>query len=361
MIRMFTKMIRMRRQLFTEAKDEIAAKNVRALKHVSCMATILVVLFIVITPFLVPTWEIKLQYILLPPTTAIFYIIGVIYGRKKKHSYLLSQILVVLLCLTVLGFVIAIDVFAYPDYTATYMPIVILVMPVLFVIPFWIMYPLITVTEIIYVIMILAFKDTNVQTSDIFTSVVALFFAYLVDGIIMQMNVENLFEKLRFKEMSSIDQLTGIYNKKSCERNIINFLDMREDEEEFGILIVDLDNFKHINDSYGHQIGDRVLSGVGQILQNVFHADDIVGRIGGDEFMVLIRNRESIDNINDKYIQIKESIRTLLSEHGDEEVTVSIGAALLKEKTYEFSEIYNKADNALYKAKGSGKNQFCIV
>jgi diguanylate cyclase (GGDEF)-like protein len=121
----------------------------------------------------------------------------------------------------------------------------------------------------------------------------------------------------------------------------------------------DIDNFKRVNDTYGHQLGDDVIQRVAQATKSVLRASDILGRIGGDEFGVLLVNTNS--NVTDK---IAEKIRRkieCLEMNADEEtpvyITVSVGAAKYRFGSDTVEELIARADQALYQAKEQGRNR----
>lgn len=165
--------------------------------------------------------------------------------------------------------------------------------------------------------------------------------------------------ELTMKYQSERDSLTGLYNKGTAERLTKEFLE-REDNEDacHAFIIMDLDYFKTINDSYGHQYGDEVLKGTAAILKETFRSDDIEGRLGGDEMAVLMKNIPSRECVEGKLELIKKRLGEL-SKH-DRKITASIGVSFFREHGRNYEELYRTADIALYKAKEQGRNQYII-
>ncbi len=168
----------------------------------------------------------------------------------------------------------------------------------------------------------------------------------------------NLSSNLQYyKEKSRIDDLTKIFNKAT-------FMDLLKNEIKrsiildysLALLIIDIDNFKGINDTYGHLAGDAVLEKLGSLLSNSLRKNDIVARFGGEEFIVLIPqvNKEQIFNLADK---LREKIAGM-KDKNIPGITVSIGCSLYNphETTEKFID---RADTALYSAKKNGKNRVC--
>ena len=153
------------------------------------------------------------------------------------------------------------------------------------------------------------------------------------------------------------DLFTGLFNKSTTEKLIGEQLG-----KGAGILfLIDIDDFKNVNDRFGHEAGDRVLKYFSDLISNIFRKDDIVGRIGGDEFMIYITNSSDISIAEEKASEILTRVKTGVDYDKIRIIiSASIGIVLIDEENYSFSEAYNQADSALYEAKSSGKNNYVI-
>jgi len=157
------------------------------------------------------------------------------------------------------------------------------------------------------------------------------------------------------------DHLTGVLNRRGLFVALKPLIYLaRRNCHPIGVMMADIDNFKMINDTYGHQVGDRVLAGVAKRLRERLRASDIVGRYGGEEFLLLLT---PIDPAN--LLRIGEEIRRDIEElsEGQPPVTLSIGAAhsLLGEHVEkELERLIGEADGALYEAKRTGKNRVVL-
>jgi len=157
------------------------------------------------------------------------------------------------------------------------------------------------------------------------------------------------------------DSLTGLYNKGTSELLIDDFLRNEGQNKKHALLIIDIDNFKKVNDTYGHLIGDQVILHIAEKLKNTVRATDICGRIGGDEFIVLIKNITYMDTVRQKAQEICECFQHKINaECGEFGVSASIGVSLFDRDGDNFAELVDKADTALYEAKKRGKNQYWI-
>ena len=176
-------------------------------------------------------------------------------------------------------------------------------------------------------------------------------------------HVKNIQEEkereLEFINKAQLDSLTKLYNKMVTQDLIMDTLGKTSGEEVHAVYLIDLDNFKIINDSFGHAAGDLVLTQIATKLKQSFRDTDIVGRVGGDEFLVMLKNVQDLEIIAKKAEQISSICREVISKNGKRiEISLSIGICLIPLHGKSFEEIYKKADKALYRAKSIGKNSF---
>jgi diguanylate cyclase (GGDEF)-like protein len=163
--------------------------------------------------------------------------------------------------------------------------------------------------------------------------------------------------------VASTDPLTWIKNRRAIFRELQDEV-VKSDRNEIllSILMLDLDNFKHINDSHGHLVGDGVLHLVAQRLQNSVASPNIVGRYGGDEFLVVMPN-SSIENAVKQAELICEQMRLTPIDYENYQfnISTSIGVAQHRPQQEDWNEFLNRADKALYQAKNNGGNQLAIL
>lgn len=164
-------------------------------------------------------------------------------------------------------------------------------------------------------------------------------------------------DKLRKK--SRRDSLTNLYNKGTTEQEIKNYFDNCGKEVTNALMLIDIDDFKGINDKLGHLVGDEALKLVASQLKSLFRASDIVGRIGGDEFVILAKDITSDALIFDKADAICNIFRqTYVGENKDYKVSGSIGIAVYPMDGLTYEELFKKADTALYNVKATGKDNY---
>ena len=177
-------------------------------------------------------------------------------------------------------------------------------------------------------------------------------------------NLEDQIEKEHvLRNKAETDLLTGLLNKMTMENSISDII-KRRPYSTFAFYIIDMDNFKAVNDNLGHAIGDKVLVDVANKLTLLFNEYDFIGRLGGDEFAVMLVIPENMSNYSSRLIELKakslcENLKeTYSDDRADVTVSASIGIAIYEKDGRSFSELYRHADLALYQSKNNGKNQF---
>jgi len=174
--------------------------------------------------------------------------------------------------------------------------------------------------------------------------------------------LRNAREHDRMKELSVRDTLTGLYNRRVLEE-ILSVGTSKRTPAPTAILIIDIDDFKAINDTFGHPAGDRVLSVFGKLMRDNCRKENIVARYGGEEFAVLLTESGLTAAAA---LQIAERLRKVLGAQDfafsgrKVRVTVSIGVAYSTGNTVAPEILLARADQALYQAKRSGKNRVCL-
>lgn len=179
--------------------------------------------------------------------------------------------------------------------------------------------------------------------------------------IIMKIRLQNKNKQNSLlKEKSETDSLTGIFNRGACKELVSNYIENKSNDLYGAFFIIDIDNFKGVNDNLGHKIGDDVLKDLADNLKCLFRKSDIVGRWGGDEFIVFMKD---LDFSN---LHVASKIATNLCNTMNKTVTyndisqnisLSIGIVFTKDNI-NFTELYQKADEILYTVKENGKNGF---
>lgn len=209
----------------------------------------------------------------------------------------------------------------------------------------------------------------NSQSTQILTYVWVLLAAVLFSMlaiVVALFCIQNYSDKMKSK--AELDLLTKLLNKKTFELTVANIISDPSVDEMGALLLIDLDNFKGVNDTLGHIAGDRVLSGVADKMREAFRAQDYLGRIGGDEFAVYFtfQNKTSIAErsavIQTRVEHFFTEVRKIAGEmEWSTRISCSIGIAMNPEHGTDYETLYKSADQALYQAKEAGKDRYKIL
>lgn len=201
-------------------------------------------------------------------------------------------------------------------------------------------------------------KSSGVMLTQLLLVLIGFFAAFLIISYTTKKKAAERDRLLR--EEADTDLLTGLTNKLATERKIKEY--MAENPNSLGMMFVlDIDNFKKINDTMGHAFGDEVLKTLGKTISSLFRVTDIIGRTGGDEFTIFLKFLKSDENTLKEARKLVQFFKDFTAgEYVKYSATASIGAAVFPENGSDFDSLYKAADKALYKAKQRGKNQLAF-
>jgi diguanylate cyclase (GGDEF)-like protein len=193
----------------------------------------------------------------------------------------------------------------------------------------------------------------------IFITAITMFAVFTHENDKQLEHINKMNEKL--KDMSNKDALTGLYNRRFIDQYLSSFFNQGEPKHtHFSVIIFDIDHFKKINDTYGHDAGDQVLKRIATLSNDLFKEPDLIGRIGGEEFCLLLINADKKTTINKV-----ENFRIVIEKevvHYEESilsVTASFGIAYCTNEITNHNDLQKQADDALYQAKKAGRN--CVI
>ena len=297
---------------------------------------------------------------------AIIYLVGagysvlviILFFILKKDSLIAQFIIYISISLLfLLGGLISLN---NPNVPATTFIVFLLITP-LFMIdkPFFMAIEL-SVAAIIFLVFMHGIKPQNIWYIDLVNvgtfTVVGIFLNVIANAI----RIREFVLTRTINIQKDMDEMTGLKNKGALTREINQFL---EDETKTkGIMfMLDIDRFKMINDTYGHDIGDSVISQLGAFLGTFFINNEIVGRFGGDEFIIFVKDTDDLEVARKKAeeIVLGASANVLLPVE-EETISVSIGVAIYHGLERNYSELFKKADIALYKSKANPEVRFAV-
>lgn len=349
-----------RRQYFLDAKDENARSNLRILKKVSVFSIVFLIVVSLLAPHIITGWQISPPYFWFLPAVLFFSGYSILYARRPEINSNVANISCVAFIIVLELLVLLIDVFLGSSSQSSFMPMIFIMVSGVFIFPFRVLVPLLAGTEMVYVFALVTYKSSELAQVDIFTSLVGLMFGYLMALTVVQLRIKDNNAKREYQKRSMVDPVTGILNKFSFENSVREALKAREVNTISALLVLDIDNLKRMNDELGTLVGDMFLGDVADYLTHIFRGSDIIGRVGGDEFMVYIRSMDDEEWLSKKCIRLQQEVKALSNEHGNINMTISIGAAIVKERAVGFDQMYCIADNSLYKAKTRGRGKFCV-
>lgn len=176
----------------------------------------------------------------------------------------------------------------------------------------------------------------------------------------MEEKIRNYIEHLEEATYrAETDTMTTLLNREAFERRVEEVLSQSFDG--FNVfMMIDLDNFKDINDTYGHAVGDEVIAACAETIRSLFRSSDFVARMGGDEFAAFYRSPATKESVENRASAVCEAVRSIRVS-GSVSISISLGAVVTSGQTVSsYQSLYIKADNALYDVKSKGRNGFIV-
>ncbi|MBS6646712.1 MAG: diguanylate cyclase [Clostridiaceae bacterium] len=179
-------------------------------------------------------------------------------------------------------------------------------------------------------------------------------------GVIMDIDKEKRASQA-LQDKAQRDELTRLYNRSTAQSEIDSYFEQKTASEQSAFLIIDVDDFKKINDCYGHMFGDTVLQKIAEELRRIFRSEDITARIGGDEFLIFMKNIPNEESATNRAQRIIDSFWQMQQDTGDRcPISGSIGIAFSPRDGEDFEVLFQRSDIALYSAKSQGKNRYMV-
>ncbi len=354
--------IHRRRWYFSAAAEEIAEKNMNMLRSLSTITVALLIFLLFLAPLVINNWTISVWHEAFVPVSIAFCIIvrGVMLTGKRNKN--LAIIMCSAFWIMILTFSLLIDVFSNPSAPSCFMPIICVVLPASFIFPMHLSYGIVFLFGFAYMMGLVMFKSNYVGQYDMFRIICAFGISAVVYYYIMLMRVRDYENCVKYEKLSMRDTLiTGLYNKQSAQLLINRYAELNNPIEACAFLVLDVDNFKQINDTYGHHTGDQALRYVGEVLMDVFDENDIIARFGGDEFIVFIAEKADKQTIHKNCLKISDKLKKVSETEIGAQIECSIGAVVAENCNVDgFDGMFCRADAAMYYAKNYNKGN-CVI
>lgn len=202
-------------------------------------------------------------------------------------------------------------------------------------------------------------KDPDIWRVDLMNTIIFTFIGIFIHIITASIRIKEFVLIRKINIQKDIDELTGLKNKAALTRAINKYV--RDEPNGKGLFFVlDIDYFKSINDTYGHDVGDVILNELGTFLKERFTNGEIVGRFGGDEFIIFIKGNDETEYAEGIAKDITSGANERIKIPNGEGLSISVGVAEYHGEEKNYSEIFKKADIALYKTKANRKIKYSI-
>ncbi len=340
---------------FQECMPSIDDNNLFMLRKACMYISLVYVFMLIIATVIFDEMHGSIPYLLVAPLLLIYFNVNLYTIRHRGE---ISTAKTAAICCTfyfLLGVDLGVmDVFAAPAGQALWLPIAVIALPMIFIDRIY-KYGF-EEFVVLFIMLVMSFfkKDAEHFKRDLYISISAYVISMLSARIILEMRAREALARAEITKLSAMDKLTHVYNKDALLERINTYFARKSAEEYCAMCIIDLDDFKQVNDNLGHNTGDLLLEKVGQILTDNFRAYDIVGRYGGDEFVVVMPRMGDVDILESRLKALQMYINDL-NLGGERAFTASIGG-IVSRGVSDSKVIFDMADDALYKSKIQGKN-----
>lgn len=285
-----------------------------------------------------------------------FCVVYLICRRMKKGSRkaVLSLWYVVMTLMSACAVVL--NIVLRNDISATTLCLIMIVVPLLILDQPWRVFGYFAIAVLIFIPINFHRKSYYLAFTDFVNILCCLFLGSVIHFGNFRTKLREMVQRHYIEQQRDTDKLTECLTKAAFEERLRQRM---EGQMDSGILMVmDVDYFKEINDSYGHIFGDEVLHMVGTGLREIFPEEALCGRFGGDEFVVWISGKCSRNQISALLKKLMERAHAIQTPDGQRKITLSIGAAGFPENGLSYGELFQNADDSLYTAKQLGRDRY---
>lgn len=346
---------------FDQARGDIDARNALACRIMSAAAPPLLVLLLFSARVLGPFWRPSPWHLAaVPAQVAVALAAWRLTAPRRRARPSVTAV-----CLgfasAVLALTALVDTLGTPLVPGLFMQALCVVMTGMFVFRPSACLGAVGLLEILFVALSFAVKEPFAARGDAVSAVAGFSICAGVSLTATSLRVREFEAGAAYRVLSTRDALTGLANKATLLSRAAHYVDEAGGAVSCALVMIDVDDFKRINDRYGHLVGDEVLRGVGSILADSFRSSDVLARFGGDEFTVLAKGFVDEGALAGKLAAIQGRMRELGRSLLGEEATLSMGAVVARARPVDLDRLLRLADDALYVSKRAGKARFTVT
>lgn len=342
---------------FREARPEIDQANLHVLRYAASAVLVLLPIYMALAMLTIRGWVPSPVHLACVPFAVLLLVIA---WKLDDRRAALVMPACTLFEVALYAFAIAVDTAGGPTSPGMFMPLASVALTSLFVLPTRVTYGLLVAAQAVYILMVQATKDPLVGEYDIFQAVSGLVLALVISSWLMAYHTVESESRRAAEHLSDQDTLSDLLNKRAFFERARAVIE-RGDWLACTLAIIDLDDFKLVNDTFGHKAGDTALIDLGDILRSSFRPGDVIGRFGGDEFILLLVGHMDANALTERLHRVRETYARATAQDLGTALTCSIGAVQAAGNDLVLDELIVAADRALYAAKRSGKDGVCVL
>lgn len=352
-----------RRAYFTSAYPEVTELNVRNLRLACLIALGLGFVLTPIARWLLPWWSPSAVHVVFAPVAIGLIVALTVLGPRVKRRPYAGAVLCLAVEAIMLGWLVVIDAVFSPLAPGSLVQPAAIALAVLVATPWgWSVWTA-AAAEVALMVLSFIFKPELVAHVDAFSAVVGFAVTAALSQLAMELRLRDFEARERYRELSEIDGLTGLLNKGALVSAARRAIERAGRSHGIAAVMVDIDDFKHVNDQFGHDEGDELLRLLAEVLCESFRATDAVGRFGGDEFMVVAVGLSHPLVVESKMNRVLEMFRVRGGRLLGAPVSASAGVVLVgpsAARSITYEALVRQADQALYEVKRASKGAFAV-
>lgn len=349
-----------RRAFFTKGAKTISETNLQAAFALSASVLGLCVVFCFVAVSLLSSimWRPSIYHF---AAVAIFAVLTVItgfayHGKKTTLSFPITiATQIITFCV-----VICVDVFGTTQTTGSFMPIACVILPFLFILRLRVQLPIVFIACIIYVALVANVKASLFVELDVFRVAFCVIAGIIVREAAMSYRLKVFETSITNWNLSRRDSITGLYNRRGAFEAIQKRISKSNERLSCVLAVVDIDEFKAINDHLGHLVGDVCIQRVGKILDEALNGRGVIGRFGGDEYVLFLENSTEY-TLKHLFKACEKDLSTIIYKETGRLTSCSVGAVVTFNQKVDLISAFKQADRALYASKTMGKQHITVV